>query len=111
MLFQLSVRGKNSKEKFSGFLKSVTQSVDEVLLSNQRDKDDFFEHQKTFLVEYFIRVKDSTAKADRMTKSHKSTRRLLVTFYSNCSFRSIQIVLNFVLLILTCIYNSANYIS
>jgi len=69
---ELSVRGKNNKEKFSGFLKSVTQSVDEVLLSNQRDKDDYFEHQKTFLVEYFTRIKDATMKADKMTKSHKN---------------------------------------
>jgi sorting nexin-5/6/32 len=69
---QLSVRGKNSKEKLSGFFKTVTQSVDEVLLSNQKDKDDFFEHQRSFLVEYFTRVKDATARADRMTKSHKS---------------------------------------
>jgi len=69
---QLSVRGKNSKEKLSGFFKTVTQSVDEVLLSNQKDKDEFFDHQRTFLVEYFTRVKDATMKSDRMTKSHKS---------------------------------------
>jgi sorting nexin-5/6/32 len=69
---ELSVRGKNSKEKLSGFFKSVTQSVDEVLLSNQKDKDDFFEHQRTFLVEYFTRVKDATLRADKMTKSHKN---------------------------------------
>ena len=71
-LCQLSVRGKNSKEKLSGFFRTVTQSVDEVLLSNQKDKDEFFEHQRTFLVEYFTRVKDATMKSDRMTKSHKS---------------------------------------
>lgn len=33
---QLSVRGKNKKEKISGFFKTVTQSADEVLLSNQK---------------------------------------------------------------------------
>lgn len=69
---ELSVRGKNNKERISGFFKTVSQSVDEVLLSNQKDKDDFFEGQKTFLVEYFNRIKDCTAKADRMTKSHKN---------------------------------------
>ena len=69
---QLSVRGKNNQEKVLGFWKSVTQSADEVLLSNQRDKDDFFEHQRTFLVEYHLRIRDATGKADRMTKSHKS---------------------------------------
>ena len=72
VLWQLSVRGKNSKEKLSGFFRTVTQSVDEVLLSNQKDKDEFFDHQRTFLVEYFTRVKDATMKSDKMTKSHKS---------------------------------------
>ena len=65
------MRGKNSKERISGFFKTVTQSVDEVLLSTQKDKDDFFEGQKTFLVEYSTRIKDATGKADKMTKSHK----------------------------------------
>ena len=69
---QLSVRGKNKKEKISGFFKSVTQSADEVLLSNQKDVDDFFDQQRTFLVEYHSRIKDATMKADKMTKSHKS---------------------------------------
>ncbi|XP_064623249.1 sorting nexin-6-like isoform X2 [Lineus longissimus] len=68
----LSVRGKNKKEKFSGFLKSVTKTADEVLLSGQKDVDEFFEHQKVFLVEYYVRIKDATAKGDKMTKVHKS---------------------------------------
>ena len=33
---KLSVRGKNKKEKLSGFFRNVTQSADEVLLSNQK---------------------------------------------------------------------------
>lgn len=69
---ELGVRGKNNKERLSGFFTRVSQSVDEVLLSNQKDKDDFFEGQKTFLVEYFNRIKDATGKSDRMTKSHKN---------------------------------------
>ena len=69
---QLSVRGKNKKEKLSGFFKTVSQSADEVLLSNQKEVDDFFDHQRTFLMEYHTRIKDATAKADKMTKSHKS---------------------------------------
>ena len=68
----LSVRGKNKKEKLSGFFKTVTQSADEVILSNQKDVDDFFEQQKTFLVEYHTRIKDSCLKSDIMTKSHKN---------------------------------------
>lgn len=34
--------------------------------------DDFFEHEKTFLLEYHNRVKDASAKSDRMIRSHKS---------------------------------------
>lgn len=75
----MSVRGKNSKEKLSGFFKTVTQSVDEVLLSNQKDKDEFFEHQRSFLVEYFSRVRDATMRSDKMTKSHKSTSEIMLT--------------------------------
>jgi len=36
MLFQLSVRGKNKKEKLGGFFKTITKSADEVLLSSQK---------------------------------------------------------------------------
>ncbi|KAK2183269.1 hypothetical protein NP493_316g02055 [Ridgeia piscesae] len=68
----LSVRGKNKKEKLSGFFRTVTQTADEVLLTNQKDVDEFFEHQKAFLVEYHTRIRDATAKSDRMTKSHKN---------------------------------------
>ena len=34
--FQLSVRGKNKKEKLGGFFKTITKSADEVLLSNHK---------------------------------------------------------------------------
>lgn len=34
--------------------------------------DDFFEHERTFLVEYHNRVKDASAKSDKMTRSHKN---------------------------------------
>ncbi|KAF1381021.1 hypothetical protein PFLUV_G00170100 [Perca fluviatilis] len=39
---------------------------------NQDDVDDFFEHEKTFLLEYHNRVKDASAKSDRMIRSHKN---------------------------------------
>ncbi|CAH1793241.1 unnamed protein product [Owenia fusiformis] len=69
----LSVRGKNKKEKLGGFFKFVTKSADELLLSQtQKDSDDFFEHQKTFLVEYHEKIKDATTKSDKMTKVHKN---------------------------------------
>ncbi|XP_791140.3 sorting nexin-6 isoform X4 [Strongylocentrotus purpuratus] len=67
----LNVRGKNKKERLSGLMKFVTKSVDEVLVSGQKDVDSFFEHEKNFLVEYHNKVKDATMKSDKMTRSHK----------------------------------------
>nr|CAB3266466.1 sorting nexin-6 [Phallusia mammillata] len=69
---ELSVRGKNKKEKITGFFKSLTKSADEsLLLSGQKDSDEFFEHEKSFMNEYHIRVKDATAKVDKVTKLQK----------------------------------------
>ncbi|XP_022110970.1 sorting nexin-6-like isoform X1 [Acanthaster planci] len=68
---ELNVRGKNKKEKFGSLVKFVTKSVDEVLVSGQKDVDSFFEHEKNFLVEYHTKVKDATTKSDRMTRCHK----------------------------------------
>ncbi|KAL8585213.1 Sorting nexin-6 [Nucella lapillus] len=68
----LSVRGKNKKEKLGGFFSRITKSVDESLLSGQKDVDDFFENEKIFLVEYHAKIKDATGKSDRMTKVHKN---------------------------------------
>lgn len=68
----LSVRGKNKKEKIGGFFSFITKSADEVLLSNHKDVDDFFESEKSFLVEYHSKIKDATGKSDKMTKTHKS---------------------------------------
>ncbi|KAH3856303.1 hypothetical protein DPMN_098889, partial [Dreissena polymorpha] len=68
----LNVRNKNKKEKIGGFFKSITKSADEVLLSSQKDVDDFFEAEKTFLVTYHTKIKDCTQKADKMTKAHKN---------------------------------------
>ncbi|KAL3874342.1 hypothetical protein ACJMK2_037370 [Sinanodonta woodiana] len=68
----LSVRGKNKKEKLGGFFKSLTKTADEVLLSGHKDIDSFFEDEKHFLVEYHAKIKDATTKADKMTKAHKN---------------------------------------
>uniref|UniRef100_A0A674JC50 Sorting nexin n=1 Tax=Terrapene triunguis TaxID=2587831 RepID=A0A674JC50_9SAUR len=68
----LSVRRKNTKEMFGGFLKSMVKSADEVLFSGVKEVDDFFEQEKTFLVNYYNRIKDACAKADKMTRSHKN---------------------------------------
>uniref|UniRef100_A0A8C7ACX7 Sorting nexin n=1 Tax=Neovison vison TaxID=452646 RepID=A0A8C7ACX7_NEOVI len=67
----LSVRGKNKKEKLEDFFKNMVKSADGVIVSGVKDVDDFFEHERTFLLEYHNRVKDASAKSDRMTRSHK----------------------------------------
>lgn len=72
-LWQLSVRTKNKKEKVEGLFKSFNKSTDEILLAaTQKDVDDYFEREKTFLLEYHTAIKDTTLKADKMTQSHKS---------------------------------------
>ncbi|XP_075007780.1 sorting nexin-6 isoform X3 [Calonectris borealis] len=70
----LSVRGKNKKEKLEDFFKNMVKSADGVIVSGVKDVDDFFEHERTFLVEYHNRVKDASAKSDKMTRSHKKAR-------------------------------------
>lgn len=37
-----------------------------------QEVDDFFEQEKTFLLDYYSKIKDSTAKAEKMTRMHKS---------------------------------------
>lgn len=39
-----------------------------------QEVDDFFEQEKTFLLDYYSKIKDSTAKAEKMTRAHKSIR-------------------------------------
>lgn len=68
----LCAKGKNKKEKLGGFFRIITKSADEVLLSGQKDVDDFFEKEKGFLIEYHTRIKDATGKSDKMTKAHKN---------------------------------------
>lgn len=68
----LSVRGKNRKEKISGLLANFSKSADDMVLSStQKDIDEFFERERIFLSEYLTHIRDCTAKADRMTRSHK----------------------------------------
>ncbi|XP_067847542.1 sorting nexin-6 isoform X3 [Heptranchias perlo] len=68
----LSIRGKNKKEKLEDFFKNMVKTADEVLVAGVKDVDDFFEHEKTFLLEYNNRIKDAAVKADKLTKSHKN---------------------------------------
>ncbi|XP_064174664.1 sorting nexin-5-like [Anguilla rostrata] len=68
----LSVRRKNTKEKFGGFFRNMVKSADEVFISGIKEGDEFFDQEKTFLLDYFGKIKDSTAKAEKMTRSHKN---------------------------------------
>uniref|UniRef100_A0A667Y984 Sorting nexin 5 n=1 Tax=Myripristis murdjan TaxID=586833 RepID=A0A667Y984_9TELE len=68
----LSVRRKNAKEMFGGFFKNMVKTADEVIISGIKEVDDFFEQEKTFLLDYYSKIKDSTAKAEKMTRSHKN---------------------------------------
>lgn len=68
----LSVRGKNKKEYVGSIWKRFTQSADEVLLSGQKDVDDFFEHERNYLVEYHTHIKDATSQADRIARFRKN---------------------------------------
>ncbi|TRY96128.1 hypothetical protein DNTS_015948 [Danionella cerebrum] len=68
----LSVRRKNAKEMFGGFFKNMVKTADEVLISGVKEVDEFFEQEKTFLLDYSIKIKDATAKAEKMTRSQKT---------------------------------------
>lgn len=67
----LNVRSKNTKEKFGGLVKSLSKNADELRLSNQKDTDEYFELQKKFLSDYHFKIKETCARADRMTSVHK----------------------------------------
>ncbi|KAA0718129.1 Sorting nexin-5 [Triplophysa tibetana] len=68
----LTVRRKNAKEMFGGFFKNMVKTADEVLISGIKEVDEFFEQEKTFLLDYSGKIKDATAKAEKMTRSHKN---------------------------------------
>ncbi|XP_047133124.1 sorting nexin-32 isoform X1 [Hydra vulgaris] len=68
----LSVRGRNTKDFLKGIAKGIAKGVDEkLLLSGQKDIDEFFENEKKFQVDFFNRIKDAAAKCDKMTSTHK----------------------------------------
>lgn len=68
----LSVRRKNAKEMFGGFFKFVAKNADELLVSGVKEVDEFFEQEKTFLLDYSVKIKDATTKAEKVTYSHKN---------------------------------------
>ncbi len=61
---ELNVRGKNKKEKLVDIFSSFQKTGDELLLSStQKDIDEFFEAEKTFLVTYNQQLKEACIKA------------------------------------------------
>jgi len=68
----LSVRGRNKKEVVGSFFKRLTSSADEVLLSGQKDVDEFFEREKNYMVEYHTHIRDAATKAERVCRQRKS---------------------------------------
>jgi len=70
---ELNVRGKNKKERLTSIFSSFQKTGDELLLSNtQKDVDDFFEGEKSFLLEYHQLLRESCIKTDKMTSTHKA---------------------------------------
>ncbi|XP_023227778.1 sorting nexin-6-like isoform X1 [Centruroides sculpturatus] len=84
----LCVRGKNKKEKLAGLFSNISKSADDLLLSNtQKDVDDFFEHERNFLIEYYNHIRDATMKSDKMTRNHKN----VADSYIKISFSLVQL--------------------
>ncbi|CAI2352624.1 unnamed protein product [Caenorhabditis sp. 36 PRJEB53466] len=69
---ELAVRGKNKKEQVESFWKRFTQSADEVLLSGQKDVDEFFEKEKSYMVEYNVHIKEAAAKSEKVISARKN---------------------------------------
>lgn len=68
----LNVRGKNKKERLVDIFSSFQKTGDEILLnSTQKDIDDFFESEKSFLLTYHTQLKDACQKSDKMCATHK----------------------------------------
>ncbi|KAM9764279.1 LOW QUALITY PROTEIN: sorting nexin-32 [Dama dama] len=70
----LTVRGKNRKEHL-GFLRNIMKSADEALItgmSGLKEVDDFFEHERTFLLEYHTCIQDACLWADQVMHSESS---------------------------------------
>lgn len=69
----LSVRGKNRKEKLAGLFSSIGKSADGMLLQQtQKDIDDSFDVEKAFITRYFDQIKDARSKSEKTVAAQKS---------------------------------------
>ena len=58
LFYKFYSRGKNKKERLVDMFSSFQKTTDEFLLSNtQKDIDDFFEAEKTFMITYHQQLK------------------------------------------------------
>lgn len=68
----LNVRGKNAKERLSGWLTKGQQAFDTIISDKVIDPDDFFEEKKNWLNEYHTRVLNGRKRANAVGDAHKS---------------------------------------
>jgi len=68
----LSVRGRNSKEKLSGLFSSIGRSTDEILLNSQKDSNQFFVTERALITQYLNQITDSANKSEKMWRSKKN---------------------------------------
>uniref|UniRef100_A0A8C6WG20 Sorting nexin n=1 Tax=Neogobius melanostomus TaxID=47308 RepID=A0A8C6WG20_9GOBI len=61
----VSCKEKECKGNVWRFLQNMVKSADEFLISGVKQ-------EKTFLLDYYSKIKDSTAKAEKMTRSHQN---------------------------------------
>lgn len=77
----LSVRGKNNRERLANLIGTFKTSTDGLVLnSTQKDVDQFFEQERVYLRDYHENIKSSTFKADTLTRTHKC-KFFISTFY------------------------------
>jgi len=69
---ELNVRGKNAKEKLTGWFSKGQQAIDTIIADKVLDPDDFFEEKKNWLNEYHTRVVTGRKRANAVAESHKN---------------------------------------
>jgi len=67
---ELEVRGKNAKEKLTGWFTKGQQAFDTIMTDKQTDPDEYYEEKKIWLNEYHTRVADGRKKSVNFTKLH-----------------------------------------
>lgn len=76
----LSVRSKNTKEKFCGLVKSISKNADELGFSSQEDVDEYFELQKNFSLTIIWKLKNHALKPTKINLKTYPKLPSLVSF-------------------------------